>query len=172
MSQAGIARDQWLTFAQQQADRFWSKVTRTSDCWLWIAGKDKDGYGKFAITAPRGLRPKQLHVRAHRLSWEMVHGPAPVASVTLHSCDTPACVRPEHLSIGTQALNRLDCVQKSRQAMGEKCYWAKLTAAQVERIRREAASGPVGTQRRLARELGVSKATISHIVTRRSWVST
>jgi hypothetical protein len=47
----------WFRFARLQAERFWSKIVvlGKDECWLWTGGKDKDGYGKFAITAPRAL---------------------------------------------------------------------------------------------------------------------
>jgi len=70
-----LANVTWLAFAHRQADRFWSNVVigGADDCWLWMSGKDKDGYGKFAITSPRAevpaRTPKQKHVRSHRLSW-------------------------------------------------------------------------------------------------------
>lgn len=157
----------WLALAKQQAARFWAKVQKTSTCWLWTAGKDKDGYGKFAITAPRGVRPKQRHVRAHRLAWELEHGHSfPRGKVTRHSCDTPACVRPSHVLPGTQKQNRADCVVRGRQPRGEKSGCARLTASQILAIRRRAV---VETYRSLAEEYDVCTATISHIVNRRNW---
>ena len=26
-------------------DEFWNNVLKTADCWLWLRGHDKDGYG-------------------------------------------------------------------------------------------------------------------------------
>ena len=31
-----------------------------------------------------------------------------------HSCDTPACVNPNHLSLGTRQQNAMDCVSRGR----------------------------------------------------------
>jgi len=111
--------EEWLQKARSQSVRFWAKVDKSGDCWIWTAGKDKDGYGKFQITGRgprfRGDRPVQKHVRAHRLAWEMLNGPVPDGMVLMHSCDTPACCNPEHLTPGTQAANRADCVTKGRQ---------------------------------------------------------
>lgn len=67
----------WVEHARAQAERFWSKVRRGSPttCWPWTGGKDKDGYGKFAVTLPRvnGKNP-QKHVRAHRLAYLLENG--------------------------------------------------------------------------------------------------
>lgn len=104
--------------------RFWAKVDKSGECWLWTGGLDKDGYGKFTITLPPGSKPKQRHVRAHRYAWELANNrPFPPALVTLHTCDTPRCVRPDHLRAGTQAENRADCVRKGRTARGENSGW-------------------------------------------------
>ena len=157
----------WLASARQQAPRFWAKVRKTSTCWLWVAGKDKDGYGKFAITAPTGVQPKQRHVRAHRLAWELRHGrPFPPGKVTRHSCDTPACVRPSHIRPGTQKQNRLDTVNRGRQPRGEQHSRARLTERQVIAIRRRLG---LETHAVLAAEYGVCIATIGHIASGRNW---
>jgi hypothetical protein len=151
-----------IELARAQSARFWSKVDKTGECWIWTAGKDKDGYGKFAVTLPRvglptGAPSKQRHMRAHIFSWEMANGcHVPEGSVIMHSCDTPACVNPAHLSPGTQAENRADCGAKGRNAAGsrsgahmqphrmprgERHYAATITEANVRDIRALSAQG-------------------------------
>jgi hypothetical protein len=51
---------------------------------------------------------------AHRFSWEMHFGPIPKGLRVLHSCDTPLCIRPDHLFLGTQLDNMRDCAKKNR----------------------------------------------------------
>lgn len=88
-------------------DRFWPKVSRADvGCWEWTGSKDRDGYGRIRI----GDRP----VMAHRVSYEMHHGEIPDGAVVMHSCDNPACVRPTHLKIGSQADNITDRHLKGR----------------------------------------------------------
>ena len=86
--------------------RFWSKVDMSGDCWLWRAGCDKNGYGKFWVNGKT--------VRAIRFVYEWAYGEAPEDLFVCHTCDTPACVRPDHLWLGTSQENTLDCLQKGK----------------------------------------------------------
>lgn len=57
---------------------------------------------------------------AHRVSWELVHGkipekkPGEKTQVVRHLCSNPSCVRPGHLTIGTQAENMADKITQGR----------------------------------------------------------
>lgn len=92
-------------------ERFWEKVKKTSECWLWTAAVDRKGYGRI------GLGPDLLG--AHRYSWELAYGPIPDGMAVLHHCDNPLCVRPEHLWLGTIADNNRDMIKKGR------AWWQK-----------------------------------------------
>lgn len=94
--------------------RFWSHVNKTDYCWLWTGSKRNKGYGAF-VWADRGLI---VQGRAHRYSWELVNGPIPKGLCCLHRCDTPACVNPDHLWIGTKAENNRDMWLKGRHVAG------------------------------------------------------
>lgn len=87
-------------------EKFWSKVQKTKDCWLWIAAVNNGGYGAFAYEGRR--------VMAHRLSYEIEYGPFDKKLFVLHRCDNPRCVRPDHLWLGTQFDNMRDCASKGR----------------------------------------------------------
>lgn len=157
----------WLDSAKAQAERFWSKVGKgePGECWPWLAGIDKDGYGKFSVTLPavNGKNP-QKHVRAHRLAFVLTYGELP--GLLRHCCDTPGCCNPEHLLAGTQADNRRDCVERGRQPRGEASAKAKLRAEDVVVIRES--RGRV-TAAKLAEIYGVCSATIGHIWSGRNW---
>lgn len=86
--------------------RFYSKVRKSEGCWSWLAGKDKDGYGKFWYLNDT--------IRANRASWILHKGPIPEGMHILHSCDNPECTNPEHLFLGTSRDNVLDMVAKNR----------------------------------------------------------
>ena len=80
-------------------ERFWSKVLKTADCWLWQACKTR-GYGRFQLGRGR------LAV-AHRLAYELVIGPIPDGMTLHHRCENHACVKPWHLQVVTRASNTL-----------------------------------------------------------------
>ncbi len=90
--------------------RFWRHVATGDGCWLWTGQLDRDGYG--TITG-RGMKP----VKAHRLSWELAHGRSPGKLWVLHSCDTPACVNPAHLRLGTPKDNTADMISRGRSRL-------------------------------------------------------
>lgn len=122
------------------------------------------GYGRIRIGGK--LR------RAHIVHYELHHGPVPTGKVLLHSCDTPACIHLGHLSPGTQLENVRDMFAKGRanKARGEKASKAKLTAEQVLEIRRRYEPGKYGRGSRvLAKEFGVSSASILAVVKGESW---
>lgn len=86
--------------------RFWAKVDKTGDCWVWTAATNPKGYGQFYV---EGMR------LAHRVSWILAHGPIPDDLCVLHRCDHPPCVNPAHLFLGTYADNNHDRDAKGRQ---------------------------------------------------------
>lgn len=143
------------------ADRFWSKVEKADSCWLWRARTMPNGYGVVGIR--RGVTNL-----AHRVAWELAHGPIPAGMKVCHRCDVRNCVNPDHLFLGTQADNITDMIAKGRNARGEKMTGAKLTEVQVREIRQRHAIGSV-TQTQLATEYGVASTTIGKILRRQRW---
>ena len=159
--------------------RFWLKVEKTEDCWLWTGARDRKGYGKFSMGSqykPDGSRRNSM-VSAHRFSYELAYGPIPPHDsfhglCVLHSCDNPSCVNPAHLSLGTNKDNVHDMDRKGRRRNGQLCgqdhHGAVLTEENVREIVRKHREDGV-TQLSLSKEFGVSHSTINHIFTGRLW---
>jgi hypothetical protein len=79
-------------------ERFWAKVDKSGDCWLWTAYCVKGGYGRFTISKTKYL--------AHRVSYAWYIGEIPEGFEVDHKCHTPSCVRPQHLQAVTGEVNR------------------------------------------------------------------
>lgn len=139
--------------------RFWLRVAFTESCWLWMRGKNKAGYGKFRV----GPRTDT----AHRVSWVIAHGAIPPRMNVCHRCDTPACVRPDHLFLGTTQDNVADRCKKGRSGgapRGEGHHNNLLTEEQA----REAKYGTESAHK-LAAKFGVSPWTIYSIRQQKTW---
>lgn len=157
-----------VTFEQ----RFWRKVNKDGSvhpslgtpCWLWTS-RVVHGYGKIAVVNHRGP-----HLYAHRVAWELTHGPMPTGdgyhgTCVCHRCDNRLCVNPDHLFLGTHADNMADMRAKGRSGgrrrRGELSPLAKLTNAQANQIRELLRTGV--SQREAARRFGVSRGTVVNI---------
>lgn len=117
-------------------ERFLEKTSPdpNSGCHLWTAYCLYNGYGRFRLYGET--------VYAHRAAYELFVGPIGVGMCVCHKCDTPSCVNPKHLWLGTHADNVADMIRKGRQPTsaqrsrrGESNGRAKLTRVDVASIR-------------------------------------
>ena len=129
-----------------------------SGCWIWTAFTDRHGYGKFIVAGQMKL--------AHRVSWEIENGSIPENQCVLHRCDTPCCVNPSHLFIGTHRDNMRDMANKGRcyDGRGEKNSNAKFTDDDVLSIRADDRSQTI-----IAKDYGVGQTAIGKIKRGERW---
>ena len=151
-----------------EVERFWSKVDKSGECWLWVGRKNRvGGYGE----ADSYWRRRQKQHHTHRVAYLISFGD-PGEFCVCHHCDNPPCVRPEHLFLGTRADNSQDMVAKGRARggilLGELSPTAKLTTAEVIAIRERHARGDV-SKAELARSYAVSQSLIRAVVFRKAW---
>jgi hypothetical protein len=125
-------------------------VNEATGCWEWVGRRDTGGYGmlKHPVNGTR---------RAHRVVYEVHHGPIPKGLVLDHRCPSGPnrlCVNPDHLAPTTSAEN-------TRRGKN-----AKLTHADAAEIR--ALKGKF-SQRQLAERYGVRQGIISRILLNKGW---
>lgn len=140
-------------------ERFWAFVQRTPTCWLWVAGKDKDGYGQIA-------RPGKSPIKVHRAAWMLVHGVVTPQQHVLHKCDVRNCVNPSHLFLGDQVVNMKDAAAKGRLRGNPRPHGRRLSDQDEQHLLAEFAKYPrrrlpKGLRQQLAARFGLSEAYVS-----------
>lgn len=161
---------------EESIAKFWSKVNKTGECWLWTGNRqtkhktrNKGGYG--TLTRTPVSRAKKKTIYAHRFSWELHFGEIPEGMFVCHHCDVVLCVRPDHLFLGTAADNNTDMTRKGRHwspdYTGEKHPCALVTEVDVVEIRSLRASGV--RRATVASLYGMSVSNVSAIANRQNW---
>lgn len=152
-----------MTLSTPLADRFWAKVQRGApdDCWLWQGATNRTGHG--LIKPHRGATTTTT---AHRVSWVLHNGPIPGRLYVLHDCDTPPCVNPTHLHLGTHRDNMREAGERGLLSTSERGKHRRkdVDLDTVHRMRAEGASQQV-----IAGALGVNQSTISDILRGQHW---
>lgn len=152
------------------AERFWVRVVpdAASGCWQWTGAKSPLGYGAFGIGSRYDGTARI--VRAHRMAWELTHGPITDGRFVCHHCDNPPCCNPSHLFLGTPADNAADMAVKGRSRglrTGTQNPKTKFSPETARAARVLIQSGV--SQREVARRLGVSRGTVQNIINGKAW---
>lgn len=152
--------------ARPVSERFFEKVepVTESGCWLWTASTNRSGYGQFMI--------KPRPYLAHRVSWSLLRGSIPEGMHVLHKCDTPACVNPDHLFLGTDADNVKDMYAKGRQGLGNRLCGERHGMAKIPvDVVKAVFLADSGTQKQIAERFGITESSVNAIRSGRQWSS-
>jgi len=88
-----------MKLTEKDRARFWSKVEKTGDCWIWRGSINNAGYGVF------WYNPDSQNRSAHRMVFAVLGQEAP--PLLDHLCRNRACVNPAHLEGVTHKVNLL-----------------------------------------------------------------
>jgi len=114
-------------------DRFWAKVDKSGDCWIWTAGvHHASGFGEFSLLGQKAY--------AHRVSYEIVNGEIPQGMTVNQTCRNRVCVKPGHLlaSEGRMTATKKTCKRghdqtaEGARSPGNGCLACKRTRAKEQ----------------------------------------
>lgn len=136
-------------------------------CWEWNLYKNKgNGYGQFWIgTDEHG---KNLWNNAHKVSYEVFHGPVPEGMEVAHTCHNRCCINPNHLVAKTHRENVQMSMDAGRWCKGEAKPNSKLTEEMVRTIRERTIFNHL-TAQAVANIFGVSVHAIRDVLSGRRW---
>lgn len=101
-----------MDFPEKFSPEWWQAMTipePNTGCMLWLGYACQQGYGRVSV---RGKRNRSC--TAHRAAYECANGAFDESLTVCHRCDTPLCVNPDHLFLGTQRDNLSDMRAKGR----------------------------------------------------------
>jgi len=78
-----------------------------SDCWIWTATLDRNGYGQFKYN--------KKNVSSHRFIYVALKNNGDwldTKTVVRHTCDNKKCVKPDHLISGSFSDNLIDAYER------------------------------------------------------------
>lgn len=143
--------------------RLAERVKKVGDCKIWQGAKSSRGYGSMSLG-------KYWSEASHRVAWAIQNGKRPpVGMHVMHSCDTPSCVNPSHLSIGTAKDNHRDCFIKGRKKVrrGSRHAWSRYTEEQMIAAAALFAAG--STYAQISQRLCINRGTLEKTLQGRRW---
>lgn len=143
-------------------------------CWIWTGYSNTDGYGVACMTID-GVKKNRL---VHRLVYAHFVGPVPDDVLVCHRCDTPSCVNPKHLFLGTPQDNVDDMMRKGRfdpgprDNTGERNPNRKISEQEVRQIRERYVRGArtgSGAVSNIAADFCLHRTSVQRIVSGKRW---
>jgi hypothetical protein len=159
-----------LNYPQHVVNFFWSKVIppidEINDCWNWKGPYNNYGYGKLNFSVQAG---KYQTIGAHKFSWEFYNGAIQKGLLVCHKCDTPPCVNPNHLFLGSDKDNKIDNMLKERHYFGSKHYNTILEEQDIRNIITDILNNKYNSINDVCTLYNVSYETIRFILIGQTW---
>lgn len=141
--------------------RIISKTAILNGCWIFGGAKNEKGYGVLVLWGRKGKI-----ATTHRLMYMIERGTVSSGLMVCHTCDTPACVNPAHLYVGTALDNNRDREARGRRNVkGERHHNAKLSDDAVKAIIRGGKNDA-----EFGREFGVDRALVRRVRLGKAWM--
>lgn len=139
----------------------------TTPCQLSPYVPNSDGYA----CVDRVINGRRKSLKHHRLVYAAHHNMSLEEMknfVVMHKCDVRNCINPEHLMLGTVAMNNRDKLLKGRNVgfiSGNRVGATKLTAEKAAELRLRTTE----SHAKLAKEYGISEALVSLVQANKRW---
>lgn len=138
----------------------WSFYEPMSGCQIWFGCVNQ-------LNGRPVIRTNSKNKLAYRCAWELEFGEIPGKLLVCHKCDNKLCINVKHLFLGTHQENSNDAILKGRTSRGVKHPWAKLSEADVHKIRELYAAGLY--QKDIGKLYNVTQANVFEITSRKTW---
>ncbi len=148
-STSGVKNTEFL-LNDSEIERFWSKVSKSDECWEWTGSRSNQGYGRFGV--------KRIPQQAHRISYEIAFGPFDAKLCICHKCDNPP------LFLGSHQENTRDAIRKGRMDFS---WTRKLSESDIKKIRELIERGSIPLD--IANAFLVTRECIMKIISGRNW---
>ena len=161
-----------LPLCKSELVRFWSKVKRKSNCWLWTSNVNHRGYGLFGLQRDCNGERKTVMTVSHRLIFCVSYGMTNISAkdFVCHKCDVRNCVRPDHLFLGTHESNMKDMALKNRahRPIGD-LHHNKIINQDIALKIWEQYHVQCITQKQVAKNIGVNPAIVASVIKKQTW---
>ena len=144
---------------EQRLATFWRRVDKSGGpdaCWPWTGAITTHGYGCVQVGNRRVLG-------AHKVAYMYANGPVDSGLEIRHSCDTPPCCNPSHLSLGTRLDNMRDKAERGRASRPNPHKLTLEKAREIRALRGKASSGEI------AKQYGISQSYVFGVWAGRVW---
>lgn len=148
------------------------RINDETGCWHWGLSVCQGSATVHYVDPHSG---RAFRTRGRRAAWALANGPIPAGQYAYATCQTPECVNPAHVAVGTRQqhgefLRQMGWQRHNpkRIAANRRTVYTKL-AKKLNREKARAIRLSDKTQAQLAREYDVPQSTVWAIKAGRAW---